>query len=117
DGLPVAWRDFQIATRLRPASWSLAAKAAAVSQAVSPGMAVHFWSVAIEHAGPRAETVLDSAWRNTSGTTNAEPFWSGFIETHPRLFLAFALGVGEEKIAREWFDRWWKSRAFTAALD
>jgi len=46
----------------------------------------------------------------------AASYWGRYVEAHPRLLLAYAQLVTEER-ARYYRSRWWKERALTAELD
>ena len=116
-GASGAWRDFSMATRLRPNSWNIPSAAASMARPVSSGMALHFWAVAVARAGARADSVFAMAWKNTAGTPDGEWFWTGFAWDNPRLLLTLALSVEDDTPARASYDRWWKTRAFAAPLD
>jgi hypothetical protein len=91
---------------------------------VSPGIALHYWQVAIEGAGHRASEVFGMAMKETvriPGATEAwrqyaEEAWLQYAESHPPLLLAYA-AFAPESTARVAFDHWWKQRgAMTADL-
>lgn len=106
-----AWQHFRTALRLRPGSWALAMTAAKAARQYSPGMTLHFWSLAVERAGHRAGEVLNMAHRATVGNPVAEGFWGRFVETHPHLLLDYALMVPDDKEGRYFFDTWMAERS------
>jgi hypothetical protein len=116
-GVPRAWRDLSVAAELRPCAWNLPAAAASMARPVSPGMALHFWALAVSRAGPRADSVFTSAWKNTVDTPDAAWFWTGFAWDNPRMLPLLALSIGDDNLARAAFEHWWKTRAFTATPD
>lgn len=112
---PTAWLHFRIADRLTPSAWPLPAAQAVASRPFSAGMALHFWTVAIERAGHRAEDVFNMACENTSRLAVAAPFWSSYVENNPQLLLSYAQRAPEAE-ERYYFQLWWKTRAFDPQL-
>ncbi|MDP9292606.1 MAG: O-antigen ligase family protein [Verrucomicrobiota bacterium] len=108
-----AWNHFRIADRLMPASWVLPASQAIASKTVSSGMALHFWSVAIERSGHRAGEIFQIAVRSTSDLPIAESFWARYAETNPTFLLSYAQ-TRQDESARYYFSLWWKTRALDA---
>jgi hypothetical protein len=77
-------------------------------------MALHYWQIAIERAGHRADEVLGLAVQETARLPGAAPAWSQYVEAHPELLLVYAQLVPESQ-AGVAFQRWWKERGSTAA--
>lgn len=112
-----AWkRHFNLAARLLPGSWSLPAAQARSVLMVSPKDALGFWAQAVERGAAHRDEVLGLAVRETAGMPVAASYWGRYVEAHPRLLLAYAQMVPEER-ARYYRSRWWKERALTADLD
>ena len=107
-----AWEHFRIADRLEPASWSLPAAEAEASRAFSPGMTLHYWSLAIERSGHRKEEIFFLAWNNTESFPMAPLFWNNYVETNPQLLLSYPR-VSPGVDGRYYFQRWWNERAFS----
>jgi hypothetical protein len=105
-----AWKHFQIADRLRPASWSLPASQALASQPVSAGMALHFWTLAIERAGHRNTEIFQMAYRRTIALPVATPLWARYAETNPEFLLTYAQSLPDAE-ARSCYDLWVKVRS------
>ncbi len=105
-----AMEHFRIADRLEPNSWSLPEAEAYASWRVSPGLTLHFWSVAIERAGRRKEDEFFMAWENTKEIPLARMFWSNYVENDPQLLLSYAIRVPDVD-GRYYFQRWWNERA------
>ena len=102
-------REFRLAARLMPGSWGVAADQAYASARFSPGMTLHYWQLAIERAGHRAEEVLGYALQSTVGMPGAAEAWQQYTETHPELLLSFAQltpGLAAEAA----YQRWWELR-------
>lgn len=110
-----AWKQFQIADLLRPASWSLPASQGMASQRVSPGMSLHFWTLAIERAGHRKAEVFVMAYRRTITLPMAESFWARYAETNPELLLTYARMLSDKE-ARFYYAQWVKARSGTDQL-
>lgn len=108
-----AWNHFRIADRLMPASWVLPAAQAMAAKSVSNGMALHFWSVAIERSGRRSGEIFQMAVRGTSTLPGAPAFWAHYAETNPTFLLSYAQTQQGES-ARYYFSEWWKLRALDA---
>ncbi len=111
-----AWRQFRIADRLMPDIWELPAGQAEVSERRSPGMALHFWTLAIERAGHRGDEIFAMAVRDTLNLPGAEAFWRSYVETNPQFCLSYAqyfAGAAE----RDYFNRWWNTRALSGRLN
>lgn len=106
-----AWAHFRIADRLVPASWSLPAAQAVASRRFSGGMALHFWSLAIERSGHRAEEIFNMALENTSTLQAAPLFWNNYVESNPRLLMSYAR-ITPDADGRYYFQKWWNERAF-----
>ena len=105
------WQQhFRIATRLMPGSWELAAMQARACLRVSPGIALHYWQVAIERAGHRAEEVLGIGMEETVRVRGAAAAWEQYARVHPEFLLTYARHV-PEAAAREAVARWWTERA------
>jgi len=110
-----AWKHFQIADRLRPGSWSLPASQAMASQRVSPGTALHFWTLAIERAGHRNTEIFLMAYRKTISLPIAASFWARYAETNPELLLTYAQCLPDNE-ARFYYAQWVKARSGTDQL-
>jgi len=120
---PVAARSrdweqhFRIAMKLAPGAWEASVDQARACINVSPGIALHYWQVAIEGAGHRASEVFGTAMKETvriPGATEAwrqyaEDAWFQYAESHPPLLLAYATSA-PENTGRVAFDHWWKQR-------
>ncbi len=110
-----AWNHFRIADRLVPNSWYYPASEASASRRYSMGMTFHFWSLAIERSGHRAEEVFLMAWKDTAAFPNAKAFWSNYVDANPRLMLSY-LRVAPYADGGYYFQRWWNERAFAGDL-
>ena len=109
-------RHFHLAARLLPGSWKLPAAQARSVVMVSPKDALGFWALAVDRGAGHRDEVLGLAVRETAGMPIAASYWGRYVEAHPRLLLAYAQLVTEER-ARYYRNRWWKERALTAELD
>jgi len=105
-----AWREFRIADRLVPGSWSLPAVQGWLSRDISPGMSFHFWSLAIERADRRAPEIFLAAYRTTLDHPGSEDFWHGYAEGHPELLLTYAGATSDPALGKAAYDMWWKAR-------
>jgi O-antigen ligase len=103
------WQHLRTSLRLRPGSWALAVVAADASQRFSPGMALHFWSLAVERAGHRAGEILGRGTRATSNIPTADSYWGQFVESHPDLLLDYSLML-PEKEGRAFYKIWLAER-------
>ncbi len=110
-----AWQHFRIADRLWPNLWELPAGQADASERRSPGMALHFWSLAIERAGHRGEEIFTMAVRDTIALPGAEAFWSEYASTNPQFCLSYAQNFAGPH-GREYFTTWWNTRALSGQL-
>lgn len=105
------WQQhFRIATRLMPNSWELAAMQARACVRVAPGIALHYWQIAIERAGHRADEVLGIAMQETMRVRGAAAAWEQYARVHPQFLLTYARNVPETP-AREALTRWCTERA------
>jgi hypothetical protein len=102
-------KHFRIAMRLAPGAWEAAADQARACVNVSPGIALHYWQIAIERAGHRASEVFGSVTKpRVPGATEA---WLQYAESHPSLRLTYASQpFVAESTGRAAFDHWWKQR-------
>lgn len=117
DDETAAWqRHFRLAARLLPGSWRLPEAQARAVMMVSPKDALSFWAQAVDRGAGHRDEVLGLAVRATAGMTNGASYWGRYTEAQPRLLLAYAELVPEER-ARYYRSRWWKERALTADLD
>lgn len=105
-----AWPHFRVADRLKPGSWSMPALQAQAARPFSHGMALHYWTLAVERAGTRDELVFIKAWRATAGIPGAESYWSRFVENHPCFMLTLA-NMLPDKAGEYLFLHWWKGSA------
>jgi len=110
-----AWRQFRIADRLCPNIWELPAGQAVSSERRSPGMALYFWTLAIERAGHRGDEIFAMAVRDTINQPGAEAFWSRYAETNPQFCLSYADNFAGPD-ARDYFLLWWNNRALGGEL-
>jgi hypothetical protein len=111
--LPDWQKHFRIAMRLAPGAWEAAVDQARACVAVSPGMALHYWQIAIEGAGQRASEVFGMALNETVRLPGATESWLQYAENHPALLLAYAAFV-PENAGRVAFDHWWTERGAVA---
>jgi O-antigen ligase len=108
------WQQhFRIAMRLAPGAWEAARDQARACANASPGIALHYWQVAIEGAGPRASEVFGMAMNETARLPGATEAWFQYAESHPALLLAFS-NFAPESMGRVAFDHWWKQRGAMA---
>ncbi|MEO7317793.1 MAG: O-antigen ligase family protein, partial [Chthoniobacteraceae bacterium] len=108
------WQQhFRIATRLMPGSWELAAMEARACMRVSPGISLHYWQVAVERAGHRADEVLGIAMQETVRVRGAAAAWEQYARVHPEFLLTYARNV-PEAASREAVALWWTERASAA---
>jgi O-antigen ligase len=112
---PEVWRQFHIASRLKPNSWSVAAAQAMASRPYSPGMTLHFWTLAIERTTYRHAEVFRMALKETNDLPRAKQYWARFAENNPDLLLVFAQHLPEEE-GRYYFNEWWFKRALSSDL-
>jgi hypothetical protein len=114
---PALWQgNLAVAARLEPASWGILESQARACQSVAPGLAVHYWEMAVERGGIHRDEVLQMAVRETTlASPTAEASWGRYAEANPKLLLSFAQLVPERE-ARYYFALWWKERAFSASL-
>src|SRR5581483_4842683 len=105
-----AWNEFRAADRLDATSWQLPATQAWISQQYSPGMARHFWSVAIERSGHRAPDIFPLAYKQTEANDGAK-FWASYTNEHPEFLTIYADQVSDQIEARAAFEKWWIVRA------
>ena len=114
---PGIWqRHFGMAARLIPGSWGIAQAQARACQSVAPGLALHYWEIAIERGGMHWDEVLRAAFKETvPGSPVAAAFWERYVEANPKLLLSFAQLVPDSE-ARQYFALWWKERAFAELL-
>jgi hypothetical protein len=111
-----AWREFRIADRLNPSSWSLPAVQAWLSRGDSPGMSYHFWSLSIERAGLRAPDIFTGAYRNSLDLAGGTEFWQDYAEGHPELLLTYAGAVTDDGKGKAAYEDWWQARGRTGAV-
>ncbi len=105
------WQQhFRVATRLMPFSWELPAMQARACAHIAPGIALHYWQVAVERAGHRAEEVLGIGMQETTRLRGAAAAWEQYTRVHPEYLLTYARNV-PEPASREAFARWWTERA------
>ncbi len=115
DSQDSAWQHFSVANRLQPSCWSLPANQAAATRRFSAGMSLHFWTVAIERAGPRGDEIFQMAYKDTSDLPVAGSFWGGYVETKPSMLLPYAKCVPDDEAVR-CYSLWWQTRALTGPL-
>jgi O-antigen ligase len=106
-------RHFRIANRLLPGSWEIAAEQARAAASVSPGFTLHYWQVAIERGGHRADEIFNMAMSDTARWPAAAETWRQYAETHPVLLLTFAQS-GDPAAAKPVFEQWWRVRGSAA---
>ena len=108
------WQQhFRVAARLMPGSWELAALQARACARVSPGISLHYWQVAVERAGHRAEEVMGIAIQETIRLRGAAEAWEQYARIHPELLLTYSRNV-PEAASRDTFDYWWRERGSKA---
>jgi O-antigen ligase len=112
---PKVWRHFRIASRLKPNSWSVAAAQALASWPYSPGMALHFWTLAIERTTHRHAEIFRIALEETGDLPMARNYWARFAENNPDLLLVFAQHLPPDQ-GQRYFNLWWKKRALSKNL-
>jgi O-antigen ligase len=114
---PSQWQsNLAVAARLEPGSWGILETQARACESVAPGLAVHYWEMAVERGGIHQDEVLQIAVReSTAASPTAEASWGRYVEANPRLLLPFAQLVSEPE-ARYYFAVWWKERAFFESL-
>jgi O-antigen ligase len=110
-----AWREFRIADRLAPNDWALPTMQGWLSRDVSPGMAFHFWSLAIERADRRAPEIFLAAYRESAGLKGGEAYWSSYAEGHPEFLLCYADVASSEEKGKAAYEQWWKARGDSSA--
>jgi hypothetical protein len=110
-----AWREFRIADRLAPNDWALPTMQGWLSRDVSPGMAFHFWSLAIERADRRAPEIFLAAYRESAGLKGGEAYWSSYAEGHPQFLLCYADVASSEEKGKAAYEQWWKARGDSSA--
>jgi len=111
-----AWKHFWIADRLTPGSWVMPAAQAIASKGISPGMTLHFWTLAVERGGRRSEEIFRIAIENTTGLPLAEASWASYAEAHPNLLLSYAQTL-PDNLARYYYSLWWTSRGLGSELE
>ena len=105
-------RRFQLAERLMPGSWEIAAAQARACTRAAPGMALHFWQIATERAGHRADEVFGIAIDETSRIPGALASWGQYAHAHPELLLKYAQNSNATE-GRNAYDIWWTERGST----
>lgn len=100
----------RVAVRLMPGSWEIAAMQARACARVSPGISLHYWQIAVERAGHRAEEVLGIGMEETIRLRGAAAAWEQYVDVHPEFLLTYARHV-PEPAARQALLRWWENRA------
>ena len=104
------WQQhFRVAARLMPGSWEMAVMQARACARVSPGISLHYWQVAVERAGHRAEEVFARGMEETARVPGAAAAWEQYAHNHPDILLTFARNV-REPASRLAYTRWWESR-------
>lgn len=106
---------FALATRLSPSSWAVPIQLAQESGARSPAMAFHYWQVAIERGGVRAEEIFGNARQQTAQLPGAEDVWASYAMAHPELALEYAATLPIEK-GQPFFEHWWTQRGLRRKL-
>ena len=105
------WQQhFRVAARLMPGSWEMAAMQARACARVSPGISLHYWQIAVERAGHRAEEVLGLGMDETLRMRGAATAWEQYAHVHPEFLLTYARHV-PEAAARQALLTWWDERA------
>jgi O-antigen ligase len=114
---PGPWQgNLAVAARLEPGSWGILATQARACQRLSPGLAVHYWEMAVERGGIHRDEVLRLGVRETTAASpTAEASWGRYAEANPTLLLPFAQLLPDQE-ARYYFALWWKERALSEAL-
>ena len=114
---PALWQgNLAVAARLEPGSWGILEAQARACQSVAPGLAVHYWEMAVERGGIHRDDVLQMAVQETTAESPiAQASWGRYAEANPKLLLSFAQLVPEPQ-ARYYFALWWQTRAFSADL-
>jgi O-antigen ligase len=114
---PALWQEnLAIAARLEPSSWGIPESQARACQSVAPGLAVHYWEMAVERGGiHRGEVLQLAVHESVEASPTAEASWGRYAEANPKLLLPFAALVPEAE-ARYYFTVWWKERAFSDSL-
>ena len=114
---PSLWqRQFAIAARLVPASWTLPAAQARACRPIAPGLAIGYWQQAIERGGLHSDEILWLAHSETASWPLAAAAWGRFAEAHPRLLLAYAALAPADQ-APYYYALWWQQRGLEARLD
>ncbi len=114
---PSRWqREFAIASRLVPASWTLPAAQARASRSIAPGLAIGYWQQAIERGGLHRDEIFWLANTETASWPMSAAAWARFAEANPRLLLTYAGFVPPEQ-ARYYYSLWWQQRGLEAELD
>jgi len=114
---PAPWqRNFAVVARLEPSSWGILEAQARACQSVAPGLAIHYWEMAVERGGIHRDEVLQLGVRESAeASPTAEASWGRYAEANPSLLLPLAELVPDEE-ARYYFALWWKDRAFSESL-
>ncbi len=104
------WQQhFRIAARLMPGSWEMAAMQARACTRISPGISLHYWQLAVERAGHRADEVFGIGMEETARVPGAAAAWEQYALNHPQMLLSFARKV-RESAARQAYEQWWAAR-------
>ena len=104
------WQQhFRVAARLMPGSWEMAAMQARACARVSPGISLHYWQVAVERGGHRAEEVFALGMEETVRVPGAAVAWEQYAHNHPDMLLTFARNV-REPASRLAYEQWWTGR-------
>ena len=111
----VEWQQhFRIAARLMPGSWEIAAMQARACARVSQGISLHYWQVAVERAGHRAEEVFGIGMDETAKVPGSVAAWHQYARNHPEHLLAYAFRT-DEPGGRAAYDQWWSERGIRSA--
>ena len=102
------WDEFRIADKLDPISWQLPATQAWIGGQYSPGISLHFWALALERAGHRAQEIFPIAYQRTAATS--PKFWATFAREHPEFLGIYSESVSDPTEARAAYEEWWKIR-------
>ena len=92
-----------------PGSWELAAMQARACARVSPGISLHYWQLAVERAGHRAEEVLGIGMTETARISGSAGAWEQYAHNHLDLLLTYARNT-REPASRRAYEHWWTGR-------
>lgn len=114
-GDPEWQKQFAVADRLNPNSWSLRVTQARLCARVAPKVALAKWQDAVSRSGFRAPELLQNGVHETESLPGADDSWDRYIEQHSALALAYAALLPIDD-AKDFYTLWWRERGGSPAV-